>query len=104
MPLKFQFQYRCKAKWFYLSYHLYGKPDFLLFVDISLFFRIKNPTQLKTIVIVGILLSISIGIVTAVFVFGGMYQQELFEEYMEDVQTKPGSEVNPNLPYYDIAP
>jgi len=53
---------------------------------------------------VGIVLAISAGIVVAVFVFGGMYQQALFEEYMEDVQTKPGSEINPNLPSYDFLP
>ena len=52
----------------------------------------------------GIALAISLGIVAAVFVVGGMYQQELFEEYVEDSKNPPRSEVKPNLPAFDILP
>lgn len=52
----------------------------------------------------GIALAISVGMVAAVFFVGGMYQQELFEEYIEDSQNPPRSEVNPNLPAFDISP
>ena len=52
----------------------------------------------------GIAIAISVGIVTAVFVVGGIYQQELFEEYLEDTQNPPRSEVNPDLPAFDILP
>ena len=55
---------------------------------------------------VGLALAISIGIVAAVFVVGGMYQQELFEEYIEDTQDPQGkrTETSPNLPSLDIMP
>ncbi len=53
---------------------------------------------------VGIVLAISVGVVAAVLVFGGMYQQELFEDYMEGVENPPRSEKNPNLPSYDNLP
>jgi len=52
----------------------------------------------------GIAIAISVGIVTAVFVVGGIYQQELFEEYIDETQNPPRSEVNPNLPAFDIMP
>jgi len=59
---------------------------------------------LKTILLVGISLAISAGIVTTVFVVGGMYQQELFEEYIEDSQKPPRAEINPSLPAFDSLP
>ena len=59
---------------------------------------------MRTIVIVGIALACAMGIVAAVFVVGGMYQQELFDEYIEDSQNPPRSEINPNLPSFDIVP
>ena len=70
----------------------------------SLFFRAKNLTLLKTIVIVAIAVVCSVGVVAAVFVVGGMYQQELFDEYMDDAQDSqsPRQLTNPNLPAFDI--
>ena len=61
---------------------------------------------MKTIVIVAIALACSIGIVAAVFVVGGMYQQELFDEYIEDVSDSqsPKQLTNPNLPVLDPFP
>ena len=61
---------------------------------------------MKTIVIVAIALAFSIGIVAAVFVVGGMYQQELFDEYIEDVSDSqsPRQLTNPNLPVLDPFP
>jgi len=72
----------------------------------SLFFRAKNLTLLKTIVIVAIAVVCSVGVVAAVFVVGGMYQQELFDEYMEDTQDSqsPRQLTNPNLSAFDILP
>ncbi len=61
---------------------------------------------MKTIVILAIALACSIGIVTAVFVVGGMYQQELFDEYIDNVQdsNKQRPFSSPNLPAFDILP
>jgi hypothetical protein len=61
---------------------------------------------LKTIVILVIALACSIGIVAAVFVVGGMYQQELFDEYIDNVQdsNKQRPFSSPNLPAFDILP
>ena len=61
---------------------------------------------MKTIVIVAIALALSIGIVAAVFVVGGMYQKELFDEYIEDVSDSqsPRQLANPNLPVLDPFP
>ena len=69
-----------------------------------LFFRVLNQTQLKTIVVVAVAIACSMGIVAAVFVVGGMYQQELFDEYMDDVQNSQRPLTNPNLPAFDIFP
>jgi len=72
----------------------------------SLFFRTKDQSQLKTIVIVAISVICSICIVAAVFALGGMYQHELFEEYLDDAQDSqsPRPLTNPNLPAFDILP
>ncbi len=72
----------------------------------SLFFRTTNLTQLKTIVIVAIAVVCSIGVVAGIFVAGGMYQQILFDEYMDDVEDSQSSRplTNPNLPAFDILP
>ena len=60
---------------------------------------------MKTIAILAFAVACAIGIVAAVFVIGGMYQQELFEEYMEDSQSKSSRPAtNPNLPELDILP
>lgn len=60
---------------------------------------------MKTLVVLAIAVACAIGIVAVVFVVGGMYQQELFEEYMEDSQSKGNRHVtNPNLPELDILP
>jgi len=53
---------------------------------------------------VGIGFAICFGIVAAVFVVGGMYQQQLFEEYVEDSQKPPRTEINPSLPVFDSLP
>lgn len=61
---------------------------------------------MKTIAMVGIALAISVGILGAVLVVGEMYQQELFEEYIEDSQNSQNKRTdnNPNLPYIDLMP
>ena len=48
----------------------------------------------------------SVGIVAAIFVVGGMYQQELFDEYMDDAQGSQSARplTNPNLPAFDPFP
>jgi hypothetical protein len=44
-----------------------------------------------------------VGVLTTVFVLGSSYQQELFEEYLEDSQTTGRtSQINPNLPTFDV--
>jgi hypothetical protein len=72
----------------------------------SLFFRMSNQKLLRTIMIIAIAVVCSIGIIAAVFVVGGIYQQELFDDYMEDVQDSQSSRplTNPNLPTFDILP
>ena len=72
----------------------------------SLFFRGSNQRLLRMIIVLAIAIACSIGIVAAVFVMGGMYQQELFDEYMDDVQDSqnPRPVTNPNLPAFDILP
>ena len=42
---------------------------------------------LKTIVIIAIAIICTVGILSAVFVIGGAYQQELFEDYLEDSES-----------------
>jgi hypothetical protein len=71
-----------------------------------LFFRVFHLKALKTIILVAIAIAVAVGIVAAVFVVGGQYQQELFEEYLEDSQKSSSSRpaTNPNLPKFDILP
>ena len=66
----------------------------------------SNQKLLRTIMIIAIAVVCSIGIIAAVFVVGGIYQQELFDDYMEDVQDSQSSRplINPNLPTFDILP
>jgi len=66
----------------------------------------SNQKLLRTIVIIAIAVVCSIGVIAAVFVVGGIYQQELFDDYMEDVQDSqsPRPLTNPNLPTFDILP
>jgi hypothetical protein len=71
-----------------------------------LFFREFYFRALKTILIVAIAIAVAIGAVAVVFVVGGHYQQELFEEYMEDSQ-RPHStrgEIGNNLPKFEMLP
>jgi len=44
---------------------------------------------MRTIAIIFVSLTIFLAILGAVFVVGGMYQQELFEDYMEDAKKTP---------------
>jgi hypothetical protein len=58
---------------------------------------------LKTIVLAAIAIICGAGILTAVFVLGSMYQQELFEEYLDESQsTRKSSQINPNLPTFEV--
>lgn len=58
---------------------------------------------MNTIVVVAIAIALGMGILAAVFVVGGMYQQELFEEYVEDSQTsKKRDSPNIDLPSFDV--
>jgi hypothetical protein len=71
-----------------------------------LFFRDFHPIALETILVIVIAIAIAVGIVTAVFVVGGQYQQELFEEYMEDSQKSSSSrdKNSLNLPKFEMLP
>jgi hypothetical protein len=71
-----------------------------------LFFRVLYLKVLRTILVIAIAIAVAAGIVSVVFVVGGQYQQELFEEYMEDSQKSSSSreETNPNLPKFNILP
>jgi len=48
----------------------------------------------------------SVGVVAAFFVVGGIYQQELFDEYMDDAKGSQSARqlTNPNLPAFDPFP
>jgi len=71
-----------------------------------LFFRDFYFIALKTILIVAIAIAVAIGAVAVVFVVGGHYQQELFEEYMEDSLKSPSTrgENSNNLPKFEMLP
>jgi hypothetical protein len=71
-----------------------------------LFFRDFYFIALKTILIVAIAIAVAIGAVAVVFVVGGQYQQELFEEYLEDSQKSSNSreENSINLPKIRLLP
>ena len=70
--------------------------------------NILNPWKskkycLKTIVLVAIAIICAVGILATFFAVGSSYQQELFEEYMEDSQSsskKP--QTNTNLPTFKM--
>ena len=61
---------------------------------------------MKIVLVVAIAIAIAVGVVIVVFVVGGQYQQELFEEYIEDSQksSRIRPETSPNLPKFDILP
>ena len=71
-----------------------------------LFFRDFYFIALKTILIVAIAIVVAIGVVAVVFVAGKQYQQELFEEYLEDSQksSSPRGENSINLPKFEMLP
>ncbi len=71
-----------------------------------LFFRDFYFIALKTILIVAIAIAVAIGAVAVVFVVGGHYQQELFEEYLEDSLKSPSTrgENSNNLPKFEMLP
>ena len=80
---------------------------FLLFVKItSLFFRYSKKKQLKTILVLAIAIVSGIAILAAVIVLGGMYQQELYQEYLENTQDNQNTRElnNPNFPSIEILP
>ena len=56
--------------------------------------------------LVAIAIAVAVSIVAVVFVVGGQYQQELFEEYMEDTQKPSNSreENSINLPKFEMLP
>jgi len=57
---------------------------------------------LGIVIIIIIAIACLFGIIGVVFVVGGMYQQALFEEYVEDIQSDPIR--NPgvqNIPSFD---
>ncbi|MFB5606656.1 MAG: hypothetical protein ACE5RG_00990 [Candidatus Nitrosomaritimum yanchengensis] len=58
---------------------------------------------MKTIVLVAIAIICAVGILTAVFFLGSRYQQELFEEYVEESQSpRKSSQISPNLPTFEV--
>ncbi len=58
---------------------------------------------MRTLLIIMIALLCSFGIIGAVFIIGGMYQQELFEEYLENSKNPPKRNLDPtNTPSFSI--
>ena len=58
---------------------------------------------MKSLVVVAIAVLCALGIMVAVFVLGGAYQQELFKEYMEDSQDTSQRQQNPiDMPSSDV--
>lgn len=52
---------------------------------------------------IAIAIALGMGVLAAVFVVGGMYQQELFEEYVEDSQTSSKKDpLNLDIPSFDV--
>lgn len=70
--------------------------------------NILNPWKsqkccLKTAILVAIAIVCAVGILATVVVVGSVYQQELFEEYMEDSQSLgKRAQSNPNLPTFEM--
>ena len=59
---------------------------------------------MKTIAVLAIAILCAFGLMVAVFVMGGAYQQELFDEYLED-SYNPSSQKQQspvNMPSFDI--
>lgn len=59
---------------------------------------------MKTIAVVAIAILCAVGVMVAVFVMGGAYQQELFDDYLDDSQNPPSQrQQNPvNMPSFDV--
>ena len=59
---------------------------------------------MKTLAVVAIAILCAVGVMVAVFVMGGSYQQELFDDYLEDSQNPPSQrQQNPvNMPSFDV--
>ena len=87
--------------------HNLGNTGFLPFFKIkSIFFRYSKKKSLRTILILAIAIVCGIAILSAFFVLGSIYQQELYQEYLEEKQDSENSRdsKNPNLPSIDILP
>ncbi|NIM25267.1 MAG: hypothetical protein GTN35_02025 [Nitrososphaeria archaeon] len=59
---------------------------------------------MKTIAVVAIAILCAVGVLFAVFVMGGAYQQELFDDYLEDSQNPPSQRPQSpvNMPSFDV--
>jgi len=58
---------------------------------------------MKTLLIITIAILCSFGIIGAVFIIGGMYQLELFEDYMENAINPSKRNLDPtNIPSFNI--
>jgi len=58
---------------------------------------------MRTLLIIAIAVLCSFGIIGAVFIIGGMYQQELFEDYMENSKNPQKRDLDPtNIPSFNI--
>jgi len=58
---------------------------------------------MRTIMIIAIAISVFIGIIGVVFVVGGIYQQELFDEYVEDMKNPSKRNAYPQtIPSFDM--
>jgi len=58
---------------------------------------------MRTLLIIIIAMFCFFGIIAAVFVIGGMYQQELFEDYVEHSQNPPKRNLDSvNIPSFNI--
>ena len=59
---------------------------------------------MKTMVVVAIAILCAVGVMVAVFAMGGAYQQELFDDYLEDSQNRPSQKPQDlvNMPSFDV--
>jgi len=58
---------------------------------------------MRTLLIIAIAVLCSFGIIGAVFIIGGMYQQELFEDYMENSKNPQKRDLDPtNIHSFNI--
>lgn len=59
--------------------------------------------MMKTITIIVVAITICLAILGVVFIVGGIYQQKLFEDYMENIHNPPTQDPKfENIPALDL--